>query len=218
VIRQQLTRRPEAVLLVHGAGSGPWVFEPWKAFFPGSIVTALDLQQGLRAERASMDLYAGTVIAEAGRLPWPLLLVGWSMGGLVAMIAARTLRPETLVLLEPSPPAEVAGTRPEVEIPDSGVYDPEEVYGPLPDIVRSRPESSRARAERLGGISVPELPGRTIVVYGDEFTEGRGRAIARHYGCEELHLPGLSHLDLVMDLRVPKAISRLAGIAGDEPS
>jgi pimeloyl-ACP methyl ester carboxylesterase len=188
------------------------VFDGWRPQFPEDVaVVAVDLQQGLRADRASMELYAGTVVAEAGRMPWPLLLCGWSMGGLVAMMAAQTLRPEAVVLLEPSPPAETAGEHLEVAIPEGGTYDPEEVYGPLPAGLRTRPESSRALGQRRRGISIPWLPRRTLVVFGDEFTEERGRAIARRYGCEELHLPGLSHLDLVLNDQVPEAVARWAG-------
>jgi pimeloyl-ACP methyl ester carboxylesterase len=124
----------------------------------------------------------------------PFALLGWSMGGLVALMAARRVEPDLLVLLEPSPPAEVQGVH-DVELAE-GVYDPEEEYGPLP--LPARPESLLARGERKRGISVPSLPCPVLVVYGDAFSEVRGRAVASFYGAEELALPGLDHWGLVL--------------------
>ncbi len=108
----------------------------------------------------------------------PFALLGWSMGGLVAMLAARRVEPDALVLLEPSPPGESA----DGEAPEEGLYDPEEAYGPFPDGMRARPESRYARTERERGIPVASVPARTLVVSGDEFAEG-GTAVAR-YGAE----------------------------------
>ena len=88
-----------------------------------------------------------------------------------------------------------------------GVYDPEEVYGPFPDGVPSRPESSCARAERLRGIPVPSLPPRTLVVSGDELAHERG-TVGRRFGAEELHVDGLDHWGLVLDPAVHRRIAR----------
>jgi len=133
----------------------------------------------------------------------PLALLGWSMGGLVAMLAARRVEPEALVLLEPSPPGDAA----DGEAPQEGLYDPEEAYGPFPDHMRARPESSYARAERERGIPVASVPVRTLVVSGDEFAKERGAAIARRFGAEELHVAGLDHWGLVLDPGVQDAIA-----------
>lgn len=154
--------------------------------------------------------YEAVAAADAALLARPLVLVGWSMGGLVAMMAARRVGPERLVLLEPSPPAEVQGSDEGVPL-EEGVYDPEQVYGPFPPGVRSRPEAVLARAERKRGVSVPSLPCPTLVVYGDEFPDERGRRVAAVYGAEELHLPGLSHWELVLRT---EALSRVVEWTG----
>jgi pimeloyl-ACP methyl ester carboxylesterase len=181
---------------VHGAGSGPWIYEDW-----GGV--ALDLQVGLDVARASMRDYADAIVRAAPAEPFAL--VGWSLGGLAVMLAAERARPQRLVLLEPSPPMEVQGADESVR-PESGTFDPEQVYGAFPPGVRARLESSLARAERKRGISVPSLPCPTLVVYGDEFAEERGRAVARRYGAEELCVPGLDHWGLVLDPRVRAAV------------
>lgn len=144
-------------------------------------------------------------VARAAEWPErPLVLVGWSMGGLAAMMAARRVEPERLVLLEPSPPAEVQGFAPGVRL-EEGVYDPEHEYGPFPAGVRARPDSLLARAERRRGIPVPAPPCPTLVVYGDEYADEPGRLVATLYGAEQLHLPGASHWDLVLGKRAAAA-------------
>ncbi|HEU5192239.1 MAG TPA: alpha/beta fold hydrolase [Methylomirabilota bacterium] len=195
-----------SLLLVHGAGSGPWVFDRWPAHFPPALhLETVDLQDGLDAAHASMAQYADAVARAAQRLEHPVVVVAWSMGGLAAMMAADSA--DALVLLEASAPAEVQGVHRDVR-PAPGVFDPEAEYGAFPDGVRARPESSLARAERKRGISVPEIACPVLVVYGDEFADERGRRLVERYGAREVALPGKSHWDLVRD---PDAIRAVAG-------
>jgi pimeloyl-ACP methyl ester carboxylesterase len=161
-------------------------------------VDAVDLQAGLDVGRARMADYAAQVPAADA-------VVGWSLGGLAAMLAAQERPPGRLVLLEPSPPAEVQG-RDESVVPRAGTFDPEEVYGSFPAGLAARPESTWARDERKRGISIPRLACPALVVYGDEFGEERGRAVAARYGAEEASFPGLDHWGLVLDPRVPAAV------------
>jgi pimeloyl-ACP methyl ester carboxylesterase len=172
-------------------------------------VHAADLHGGLVVARASMLNYRAVVSATANLLPPPRTVCGWSMGGLAAMMAAEAADAERLVLLEPSAPREVRGPR-EVELVE-GVFDPVALYGPFPAGILARAESALARAERERGISVPSLPCPTLVVYGDEFTEERGRAIARAYGADELHFAGLDHWGLVLEQSVPEAVRTWLG-------
>lgn len=192
-------------MLVHGAGSGPWVYEGWSDTFPGVTVVAVDLQSGLDVATASHAAYAEIVIDAAEALPAPVALCGWSMGGLVVLQAANHMRPHSVVLLEPSPPAEVQGRNPDTQIAD-GVFDPEVVYGTFPPAMRARPESARARSERKHGISIPTLPCPSLVIYGDSFREERGKAIAQLYGSDELDFAGLNHWALVREPRVRIAV------------
>ena len=185
-----------SLLLTHGAASGPSVFAGWAEAFPGLDVVAVDLQAGLDARRASMSNYAAVLYRTAELLPGPRALAGWSMGGLVAMMASRRAQASKLVLLEPSPPAEIQGVHEEVVV-EEGLYDGADAYGAFPDGVVARPESALARAERKRGITVPRLPCPALVVYGDEFAEERGRRIAALYGAERHHLPGLDHWGVV---------------------
>lgn len=82
---------PKSLVLVHGAGSGPWVYSGWAASSPQLQVVAVDLQDGLDPGAATHEDYARAVVDACSTVPSPFVLCGWSMGGLVAMqAAART--------------------------------------------------------------------------------------------------------------------------------
>jgi pimeloyl-ACP methyl ester carboxylesterase len=170
------------------------------------VVRAPDLHAGPTITRASMADYAGVVVEAADDLPRPLALCGWSMGGLVALMAVERIGPQSIILIEASPPGEVQGFDERVEVGD-GTFDAEAVYGAFPPHVQARPESVRARQERKRGISVPSLPCDCLVVYGRDFPDVRGRRLARFYGADELSFPRFDHWRLVLDVRVRQAIS-----------
>jgi pimeloyl-ACP methyl ester carboxylesterase len=195
-----------SLVLAHGAGSGPWVFDGWAESFPGVRVAAVDLHRGLDVARASQADYAANLVAAAAGLPSPVTLCGWSMGGLVVLQAARELSPERVILLEASAPAEVQGFDADVRVTD-GTFAPEAVYGAFPAGMRARPESARARAERERGISIPGLPCPSLVVHGDSFPAERGTLLAAHLGADTIAFPGLDHWDLVLDPRVRVAVA-----------
>jgi pimeloyl-ACP methyl ester carboxylesterase len=124
-----------------------------------------------RMVNVSMTDYAADVAALCASLPEPPVLLGHSMGGLVAQMAARRARPRALVLLAPSAPWGVAGSSFEEAVTAFGV----QMLGPFsagtvePDITlmnryslsrmpkgakrpilsRLRPESARALRETL---------------------------------------------------------------------
>jgi pimeloyl-ACP methyl ester carboxylesterase len=198
------------VVLVHGAGTGPWIFEEWSDAFPPDVLHAVDLHQGVDLARASMADYQAVMERFAASLRTPVAVIAWSMGGLVAMMAAETTRPACLALLEPSAPAEIQGRHPGAPR-EEGTFDPEEVYGPFPIGFRPRPESSKARAERKAGISVPRLPCPSVVVATGEFSEERGRLVAERYRSQELTFPDLGPWDLVTR---PEVRTSIAGHLG----
>jgi pimeloyl-ACP methyl ester carboxylesterase len=126
--------------------------------FPGIDVRAVDLQDRLEAETASMAGYAAAVTEQAKRLSRPLAMCGWSMGGLVVLLAAPVVKPHSLILVEPSAPAEVQGLHPETPL-TLGSFDPEEVYGPFPAGWPARRESLLAPPGLWNG-TYGSVPGR----------------------------------------------------------
>jgi pimeloyl-ACP methyl ester carboxylesterase len=198
-------------VLVHGSGSGPYVYDGWPPFFPGVELVAVDLHAGLDVGRASHADYARRLAEAARAAEPPVVLCGWSMGGLVVLEAAQEAAPSAVVLLEASAPGEVQGflDAPEAE----GTFDPEELYGRFPDGMRARPESLRARAERKRGISIPALACPSLVVHGDDFPDDRGRDLAAHLRSDLRAFPGFDHWDLVLRPEVPAAVAAWLGLS-----
>jgi pimeloyl-ACP methyl ester carboxylesterase len=193
------------VVLVHGAASGPWVFEGWAELWPDDDVRIPDLQEGLDVAQATMSDYADRVLAAVGDKP--AVLCGWSMGGLVAMMAGLSCEPAALVVIEPSVPVQIDGGDPDWPL-EAGTYDAESTYGPSAPGMAHRPESRLARGERKRGISVPTTTCPMLVVAGRDYTSERGRPVAEYYGAELMEFPRLRHFQLVVDPQVRVAIAR----------
>lgn len=105
------------IVMVHGAFVGSWSFERFREPFEadGRRVFAPELRgHGLnespkRVVGVSMRDYANDLTAFCRELEAPPVLIGHSMGGLVALMAARKVQPQALVLLAPSPPWGLVG-------------------------------------------------------------------------------------------------------------
>jgi hypothetical protein len=52
---------PASLLLVHGAGSGQWIYDGWADEFASLYVASVDLHEGLDVGRAAMAGYANRV-------------------------------------------------------------------------------------------------------------------------------------------------------------
>jgi pimeloyl-ACP methyl ester carboxylesterase len=116
--------------MVHGAFCGGWVFEAFAELFraAGHSVTTPDLPgHGPQAAPAdvvgrSMRDYADAVVRLVEALDAPPILIGHSLGGLVAMLAAARVRIAGLALLAPSPPWGVAGSTMEEAVSAVSLY------------------------------------------------------------------------------------------------
>lgn len=118
-----------AIVMVHGAFCGGWAFERFRQPFEaaGFRAHAPDLRghgptdAAERVIGTSMADYAADVAAVCAACPAPPVLVGHSLGGLVAQLAARRCELAALVLLAPSPPWGVAGSSLEEAVTALGV-------------------------------------------------------------------------------------------------
>ena len=105
------------VVMVHGAFCGGWAFDAFRGPFEaaGCTVSCPDLRGHGQADAPdavaglSMADYAADVAALCAACETPPVLIGHSMGGLVAQLAARQAPLKALVLLAPSAPWGVAG-------------------------------------------------------------------------------------------------------------
>ena len=178
-----------------------------------------------------MDDYADDVVAVAGDLAEAPVLVGWSMGGLVALLAADRIGAPAVVGLAPSTPArrhdpsaplrpgtfgpEVYGitSRDPVDQPAMEDLDHEERQVALASLGR---ESQLARDERAAGIVVDALPGPLLIVTGSADRQWpRSRYDDLPLPADHLVAEGASHWGLVLGRRtlaslVPAVLAWLA--------
>ncbi len=222
-----------SLLCLHGGANGAWVWDIWRRFLTplGWEVNVLDLRghgRSLPVDYATLTMedYVADVesvtrqiAAQQNNHP---VLIGWGMGGLLAMMYAAT-HGETpaLVLIAPSPPLEVAGRAPgdEVRQTPSGPYGPD-LYGIFPEnIEKSRAalfdlneeqaglvlagsygaqESGFARRQRKRGIAVPadSINCASMVIYGEQdgaIPPAYSEEVAAYLGSTALAVPDLGH-------------------------
>jgi pimeloyl-ACP methyl ester carboxylesterase len=110
------TDRPP-VVMVHGAFCGGWAFDLFRQPFEaaGHVCLTPDLRgHGAGAARSatagvSMSDYAGDIAGLIRAQTQAPILIGHSMGGLVAQMAAMRAPVRALILLAPSPPWGISG-------------------------------------------------------------------------------------------------------------
>ena len=219
--------RPTLVL-VHGAANSSGVWRFWRAALAdlGWASVAIDLRCRGTAPgdlaATSMRDYADDVagaLRGAGDRP---VVVGWSMGGLAAMMAAAEGHASACVCLAPSMPSRE--TDPSVPL-RSGVFGPEE-YGitsrdpadqpAMPDLdadertfaLASLADDSRlARDERHAGVVVRSLPCPLLIVTGTADAQWpRSSYDGLWLAADYIEAEGASHWGLVLSRRVLHAL------------
>jgi len=181
-----------------------------------------------------MEDYVDDVAAVAATLAAPPIVMGWSMGGLVALRFAEREVTAGCIALAPSPPARERDAGKEVR---SGVFDAAE-YGittldpddqrTMPDLDRDERlvalqalslESRRARTERDAGVVVSALRVPLLLVLGERDRQFRPE---RYDGLwlehERILVPDSSHWGLILsaaavDYTAPHVLQWLAGRA-----
>jgi pimeloyl-ACP methyl ester carboxylesterase len=153
------------VIMLHGAFCGGWTFDAFRGPFEraGHLVLAPDLPghgaDGRGLVGLSMADYAREAAALIAAQPEPPVVIGQSMGGLVAAMAAGQARTAALIQLAASPPWGTGGVSMEEAISAFGLY----ALGPFwlqavePDrglmrrfsLDRLPPEAGQAMAARL---------------------------------------------------------------------
>jgi pimeloyl-ACP methyl ester carboxylesterase len=223
LLPERLIDRP-AVVLVHGAAnSGPvWTFWQRALADEGWASYAIDLQGHGRSDpvdlsHTSMDDYAADVRALTQQLKRPPIIMGWSMGGLVALMAAAEGVAAACVALAPSTPARQLQP---AAVLRTGEFGPEE-YGitsndpdqqpSMPDLDREERlialaslsrESRLARDERQAGIVMASLPCPLLLITGSaDKAWPRERYTDLWLTADYLSIEEASHWGLVLNRR-----------------
>ncbi len=225
-------KRP-SVVLVHGAANSATVWTYWQIVLAqlGYGSYAIDLRGHGKSPpadlgRTSMQDYADDIADVIAKLAEPPVVIGWSMGGLVALMAASRGNVHACAGLAPSTPSAV---RDPSAVPREGTFDASE-YGiassdpakqsAMPDLdVEERQvaldslcdESRYARDERAAGVVVAALACPLLVVTGTADTQW---PLARY---DDMPLPAdyisaedASHWGLVLNRRVlPTLVPRV---------
>ena len=218
-----------AIVLVHGAANSAGVWQFWQAALAGHGWTthAVDLRgHGADAtdlSAVSMHDYAADVAEFARSLDAPPVVMGWSMGGLVAMMAARAGIAAACVGLAPSAPARSVDAAAALR---TGVFGPEE-YGiagrdpndqpAMPDLdldernvalASLASESRLARDERKAGIVIESLPCPLLIATGTaDASWPRSAYDGLWLDADYIEVEGASHWGLVLNRRALDALA-----------
>ena len=212
------------IILVHGAASAALVWSFWQPALAahGWPSYAIDLRGHGKSgpsdlSHTAMQDYADDVRTLVQQLSGRPVVLGWSMGGLVAMMLAADGGAIACVALGPSTPARQAD--PSIEL-RSGEFGPEE-YGitsedvadqpTMPDLDREERtvalaslsrESRLARDERRAGIVIESLPCPLLIVTGTADDQWpRERYDGLWLAAEYLGVERASHWGLVLNRR-----------------
>ncbi len=207
------------VLMIHGAGGGGWEYDFWKPIWEeaGFKVAAPDLmpvEAGL-AETKFED-YVKQVVDAARDLPKPVILVGASMGGILAIKAAEQIDVDAIVLINSVSPAGVGKRSDRPPLPPIIEW----ANGPIEDTRASLPDGDEATIQWAHpqwrdesgavlnaireGIEArpPKVP--VLVVIGSDDTDitpEQSRALAKWAKADVLEFAGVSHIGPLMGRR-----------------
>ena len=213
----------KTALFLHGAGGGGWEWRFWEPVFQarGWRTHAPDLMPapgGL--ERTRLADYAAqaerAAVSESDR---PLVLVGASMGGLLALMTARALKPAALVLVNAVPPKGVSKKTPPADYPPVVKW----ADGPLKETrdamldsdeatirlawKRWRDESGAVMNALGRGVEVPDPPCPILVMIGGRDTDvspETSLALAARLGADVFRYAATSHVGPLLGRRAPE--------------
>jgi pimeloyl-ACP methyl ester carboxylesterase len=212
------------LILIHGSANSAAVWTFWQQALAaqGWPSYAIDLrghgQSGPRPlSHTSMQDYAADVTVLVTQCRQPPVLIGWSMGGLVALMVAATGVAGACVGLAPSTPARQLNTSVVLRTGEFGgeeygitSHDPDEQPA-MPDLDREERlmalaslgrESRLARDERQRGIIIEVLPCPLLIVTGTgDRAWPRERYNDLWLTADYLSVEGASHWGLVLQRR-----------------
>ena len=202
-----------SALMIHGAGGGGWEWDVWRRVFAaaGWRVSSPDLMPAAAGLSATaLDDYEAQVRAWIDAAS-PDVVIGASLGGLLALRCSSAQRTAPLVLVNPMPPAGQAGIVPlGRRYPDlvpwrHGASLPSTARA-LPDADattwqiswrRWRDESGAVMNAASAGVPIERSDARTLIVISerdDDVPPSSSRALADALRADTLDSAGASHV------------------------
>lgn len=219
-------------ICVHGAGGGGWEWGVWMRVLGAHRIAALapDLHAGAGGlAKTHFADYRAQVInwcRDSTSMGSPLVLVGASLGGLLALSAAAEAEVAAMVLINPVPPAGVTakpiGTPYAQVVPwgrDRSIISTRRAMPDADDATclyafrRWRDESGVVLEESRLGIAVmqPDCPMLILASEHDDSVPPMiSRALAIRCGADHERLDGCSHLGPLLGLRAAEIAERAA--------
>jgi len=228
------------LILIHGSFGSSLMWMGYAQFLStkGWDVYAPDLRGHGKSEGELAGAMMNDYVADIHRvitehaLENPII-IGHSMGGLIALMYATEHGAHAVVAIDPSPTKEIQGSEkkeyPLVYSPmDAGMpTDPMEVMKALPDIPQDMlmkmqemlgMESGTARSERKLGISIPkDKLSMPVLFVGGELGESlpfgigikTAKAMADYYGKEALEIKGATHPGILIGEHAMEAVEKI---------
>jgi len=208
-------------VFLHGAGGGAWEWAIWRRVFIAHEWNAeahdlLPAENGVA--RTRLHHYVGQVERWMQRdaenrthdVSSRIVLIGASLGGLIALLAAQRTEPAALVLVNPLPPAGIAPRPAHEDWPDVIAWGSARSFAStrraMPDADdaarwmahrRWRDESGTVMREAVRGVTV-DAPSCPMLVLASEcdadVSPASGRAFAEMNAAEFRLLPKMNHL------------------------
>lgn len=210
------------VVLIHGAGGGGWEYDLWKPVFEraGYRFIAKDLEPvsgGL--EKTTFGDYVSQVKSWVPRGESPVL-IGASMGGILALKVAEDVKPTAVVLVNSVPPAGVPTARtPKDKYPAVVKW----ANGPLAETRDAMPDSDEATIQKAwkkwrdesgtvmntlnDRVSVRKPAGPVLVVIGANDTDispETSRNVAEWASADIHQYRNMSHVGPLLSRRAPE--------------
>lgn len=204
------------VVMVHGAGGGGWEWRLWANVFgaAGWSVLAPDLAPvaaGIAATR--FDDYVDQVCGWCRASAQPVVVIGASLGGLLALAVANECRPAARVLVNPMPPEGIKpwpGFPTRQPIVDWSRSSFAATRAALPDAsldvvrwthARWRDESGAVLNAAGAGILVPTTECPTLVMAAADDRDippATSHAVATAAAADFVSVPACSHLGILL--------------------
>jgi pimeloyl-ACP methyl ester carboxylesterase len=208
------------VVMIHGAGGGGWEYDLWRPVFEkaGYRVVARDLMPVGSLAQTRFEDYLRQV--QFWRpISGKVILVGASMGGILALKAAEQEPPTAMVLVNSVAPKGLASAHKSPLAPAVVKW----ANGPLKDTEDSMPDSDRKTIlwawkkwrdesgavlnEIRVGVPVRKPSNPMLVVIGERDTDilpARSWALAKWADADVHTYPGMSHVGPLMGIKAKK--------------